>query len=414
MTRARCRRDGRTSTALTALRPLVIAVAVTMSAAGLAACSSTTSSQSAQGSGTTPEAAGIVTAQAAYCAKNGTYGSVDDLVAGGFLSGKPTEVGVVKTTSGSCGGTGFVVGSPTFTPSSGPRVLAASNTTAVFSFLAQSFIDANSAIQFSFGGSGTLAETANSAAEASTDVLFASADEGNVNKTIAAADPVAAGSEGKCTGTCTGIGSTKTHYTNGRLAVYSCKDGATSLPPAEGTNAQCKAPANGFVAAPPTTVTEVVTLLRANKAVKLAIANPGDLPPNPKKAPTAPYGVAAYEALTSTAAGGGGLSAADYAALVDAGQIVYGKNVGATQTLVQTGAVDIALLPKSFQVSPAGDDTNNWTTIDAALHTPIRQWAVVLNHGTDADQALGKKFLEYVTSPTGQSVLAAFGYDPVR
>jgi ABC-type molybdate transport system substrate-binding protein len=117
--------------------------------------------------------------------------------------------------------------------------------------------------------------------------------------------------------------------------------------------------------------------------------------------------------LTSTAAGGGGLSAADYAALVDAGQIVYGKNVGATQTLVQTGAVDIALLPKSFQVSPAGDDTNNWTTIDAALHTPIRQWAVVLNHGTVADQALGQKFLEYVTSPTGQSVLAAFGYDPV-
>ena len=356
--------------------------------------------------------AGIIrTAEEAYCAKNGVYGTLADLSApGGFLAGTPPLNSVVLTSAGSCGGTGFVIGNSAFSSTRGPLFLAAANNTPSFSFLASSFIAANRAVQFSFGASSGLATRADTAADPS--VLFASADEANVDKTIVTTDPgPVAGSAGTCTTTCLGIGSTKVQYTTGRLAVFSCRAGGATLPPASGAPA-CKMPVGGYLTNPPSTPADVVGLLTANPSFKLAIADPGALPPGSGPL-TAPYGLAAFEALTSAAAGGGGLTLAQFNALHASGQIVYGANVTATQTSVVSGAVNMAMIPRSFVVSPSGNDTDNWTTVSQTLHNPIRQWAVVLDKGSAADRGLAQSFLDYLLSVTGRSVLAAFGYDPV-
>ena len=362
------------------------------------------------------EATILQTAEEAYCAKNGTYGTVAQLQqAPGFLADAPKDTSVVVTSSGPCGGTGFTIGSSTFTSTTGPVILGASNNTNSFTFLAPSFIDAHSSVQLVFNASSALVTRANTPGDA--DVLFASADEANVDKVIATTDTVAGGSPGTCTvsssTTCAGIGSTKVQYTNGRLVAFTCRANTPTLPSASNGSTTCAAPANGYDATPPTTVAQVVAQLNANPKLVLTIANPGTLPPSTTSPPTAPYGLAAYQALTSSGADGGGLTPAQYNTLVSNKQIVYGSNVTATQTNVESGAADIALIPKSFVVSPAGDDANAWTTVSSALHDPIRQWAVVLDHGSEADRTLAQNFLNYVLSSTGQSVLSAFGYDPV-
>jgi prepilin-type N-terminal cleavage/methylation domain-containing protein len=371
-----------------------------------------------QSAATTTEANILRTAEEANCARFGTYTDANGLKTNGLLASLPSYNSVIfSSAGGNCGGTSFAIGSAGsgFTSTSGPRILAASNTTGVFNFLAQSFVAQHSAIQFSFGSSSTLAGTANSTAAGDDDVLFASADEANVNATISTSAVLQAnqGSAGTCTAAfCGGIAATKAEYTVGQLVAYSCKSGATILAPAVAGATKCAAPVGGFLTTPPATAADIVALLVANPTFKLAIAAPGTLPPGASP-PTAPYGLAAYQALTSTAAGGGGLSLAQFNAYVTGGQIVEGSNVGNTQVLVENGSAQMALLPKSFEVSPAGNDTNNWTQITPALHDPIRQWAVVLNHGSAADQALGQAFLTYVISPAGQAALAAYGYDPI-
>ena len=298
-------------------------------------------------------------------------------------------------------------------PTRGPLLLAASNTTPAFTFLAPDFIAHHHPVRFTYGASSVLEVTANTPSNPA--VLFASADEANVNKLIAVADKTV-GSPGTCSTTCTGVGSTKVQYTVGRLVVFSCKAGGRTLAPAQGAPG-CAAPAGGYLAKPPKTAADVVALLEAHSSFKLAIADPGTVPPG-SAPPTAPYGLAAYQALTSTAPGGGGLTLAKYNAFVASGQIVKGANVTATQTYVVTGAAQMAMLPRSFVVSPKGDDTDSWTAIASTLHRPIAQWAVILNKPGNAnyasDEATAHDFLTYLLSGQGQAVLASFGYEALH
>lgn len=363
------------------------------------------------------EAVIVRTAEEAYCARFGTYATAAQLVMpAGLLAAEPRQTGVVVVPGpdgGTCGGTGYVLGSTgTQQTAGGTPFAAASNTTPPFTFLQPDFQAANGgqAATFTFGSSATLAATVNQSSN--PIVLFASADEANLNKVIATTDPVAGGTTGTCSGTCLGVGSTKRQYTTGRLVVFSCAAGGATLVPASGAPT-CKAPAGGYLATPPTTVTDVVNLLASNPSFKLTIADPGGPGHIPVAAPsTAPYGYAAYQALRAPVpAGGGGLSDAQYSSFIDRGQIVFASNVTSTQTNVVTGAVHMALLPRSFVMSPTGDDTNRWTAVPANLHEPIRQWATVLDKGNPGGRLLAQRFLDYIVSPRGQAVLAQFGYE---
>jgi len=399
----------------------VLATIVAFSVAGL--------SDNAEDVAKATDAATILTAEEAYFAANGHYApDTAALASAGFLSTASTLNNKILISADGkrvLGAGNFPTSQPLASAfTTGPRLLGASNTTTPFTFLASDFISTHAPVQFFFGSSTSLATTAN--APSNTDLLFASADEANVLSVIKSGDAVAGGLGGTCTvdgtHTCPGIGATKVQYTTGRLVVFSCKSGGATLL----ASPTCAAPSGGYLTGTiPTTPAQIVARLQASQspaapavptscAEKLSIADPGGTLPLPAGTPApAPYGYAAYEALTSSGTGGGGLTTQQFKDLHNAGCIVYGSNVTVAQTNVVNGTAHMALLPKSQVVSPFGNDTDNWTTVESALHLPIKQWAVVLNHGTSADQQLAKDFLAYLLSSQGRAVLAAYGYDPV-
>jgi hypothetical protein len=346
--------------------------------------------------------------------------------------------------------------------STGTTFLAASNTEPAFDFMTQNFVqtaNGGNGVTFSFGGSGHLAGEIDGGVDFASDgtgnspagfALFASADEANVDDTVPEGAPASKNegavpnySTGQCidphsathaatdggnnNGTsCPGIGSTRAQYTTGRLVIFSCRSGGSTLAPAQGAPA-CAEPVGGYftktgAAEAPSTMAQVWSdlLAHTNKAYGgsaaqniggyLSIADPkngwdfADTGCGPSKtAPNAPYGLAGMEALYVAAVGyyhahphrASGSTASDQACSeIDqmtgkgssldnynttspssGGQsgngnysdpslpILFGDNVTYTQDSVVAGTSQIALLPKSFVVSPGGDDTDFWSEV---------------------------------------------------
>ena len=242
---------------------------------------------------------------------------------------------------------------------------------------------------------------------------------------------------------CPGIGSTRAQYTTGRLVIFSCRAGGRTLAPAQGAP-KCAAPVSGYFTASgateaPYDMAQVWADLLAHTKTSyggtaahnvggyLAIADPKNgwsfattgCGPS-KVAPNAPYGLAGMEALYVAAVGyydvkpdsalgatssdqacaeidrmtGKGASLDNYNTTKPSsgGQngngnysdpslpIIFGDNVTYTQDSVVAGTSQIALLPKSFVVSPAGDDSDFWAEIpdcgvvDRAAATVSNGW----------------------------------------
>jgi ABC-type molybdate transport system substrate-binding protein len=225
---------------------------------------------------------------------------------------------------------------------------------------------------------------------------------------------------------CPGIGPTRAQYTTGRLVIFSCRSGGKTLAPAQGSPA-CAKPVSGYftktgATEAPYTMAQVWSDLIAhtkksyggtaarNTGGYLAIADPkngwvfASTGCGPSRvAPNAPYGLAGMEALYVAAAQyyhanpdrALGATASDQACaeigrMTDKGAsldnysstspssggqngngnysdpslpIVFGDNVTFTQDSVVAGTSQIALLPKSFEVSPAGNDTDFWAEV---------------------------------------------------
>jgi len=341
--------------------------------------------------------------------------------------------------------------------------LGASNTAPAFDFMTQDFVQSangGNSVTFTFGGSGHLAGVVDGGVDFASngggnspagDALFASADEANVDNTIAAGTPASknkgsiaklnlgqcidthsstylAASGGNNNGTsCPGIGSTRAQYTSGRLVIFSCRSGGQTLAPAANAPT-CADPVSGYFsktgkAAAPSTVAEVWTDLlahtnksyggsaRHNVGGYLAIADPKNgwafsntgCGPSAHVASNAPYGLAGMEALYVAAVGyyaahprtslgataseqacaeidhmtGSGASLDNFNTTVasSGGQngggnysdptlpIIFGDNVTYTQDSVDAGTSQMALLPKSFVVSPAVNDTDFWAEV---------------------------------------------------
>lgn len=359
------------------------------------------------------------------------------------------------------GAVGVGVGSAS-AQSTGTTFLAASNTEPAFDFMTQNFVqtaNGGNPVTFSFAGSGHLAGEIDGGVDYASNgtgnspagfALFASADEANVDNTIPQGataannkgsvpkyavgqciDPhsatYSAANGGNNDGTsCPGIGSTRAQYTTGRLVIFACRSGGTTLAPAQGAPT-CAEPTSGYftksgATEAPTTMAQVWgdLLAHTNKAYGgtaaqnvggyLAIADPkngwnfantGCGPSN--VAPNAPYGLAGMQALYVSAVEyyhahphrALGATASDQACaeidqMTDKGSsldnfnttssssggqngngnysdpslpIIFGDNVTYTQDTVVAGTSQIALLPKSFVVSPGGNDTDFWSEV---------------------------------------------------
>ena len=130
-------------------------------------------------------------------------------------------------------------------------------------------------------------------------------------------------------------------------------------------------------------------LLTSSMIHKIAIANPK----------TAPYGVAAVEALKK-------------AGLYDAvkPKFVYGESI--SQTITYTlRAADIGIVAKSALFAPqmrhfkAG---KHWVNVDASLYTPIAQGMVLLKRA--AANAEAKAFYDFMQRDEAKKILHAYGY----
>jgi molybdate transport system substrate-binding protein len=129
-------------------------------------------------------------------------------------------------------------------------------------------------------------------------------------------------------------------------------------------------------------------VLQQGRFKHLAIANPK----------TAPYGAGAVEAL-------GRLG------LLDAlrPKFVQGENIAQTQQFVATGNAELGFVALAQVWRDGALSAGSAWIVPAALHTPLRQDAVLLLPGRDKPAA--KALLAYLRSDKARAVIRSFGYE---
>lgn len=130
-------------------------------------------------------------------------------------------------------------------------------------------------------------------------------------------------------------------------------------------------------------------VLKSPAVKKIALANPK----------TAPYGVAAVEALKN---------ARLYKKLQD--KFVYGESISQTVAYTTTAA-DIGIIAKSSLYSPQMShfkERIHWYDVDEDLYTPIDQGMVILKRGEGNPEV--KAFYDFMLSEKAKEILKSFGY----
>jgi molybdate transport system substrate-binding protein len=116
---------------------------------------------------------------------------------------------------------------------------------------------------------------------------------------------------------------------------------------------------------------------------RIAIANPQH----------APYGLAAKQAMEAV-----GL----WQTLEP--KLVFGENVQQAVQFVRSGSADAGIVARSV----ADTSDLHWTLVDARLHAPLNQMAVVL--ARTKQPAASMSFLEFVNATQGRFVMRQFGF----
>jgi molybdate transport system substrate-binding protein len=130
----------------------------------------------------------------------------------------------------------------------------------------------------------------------------------------------------------------------------------------------------------------VVEALKSPEYRHLAIANPR----------LAPYGLAAKQTLTS-------LGIWDELEP----RLVMGQSVGQTWQFVATGNAQLGLVAQSQMVT-SEDSSGNWWIIDADLHAPIEQQAVLMLSAAKNDAA--NELMDFMRSPQARLIIKTCGY----
>ena len=118
--------------------------------------------------------------------------------------------------------------------------------------------------------------------------------------------------------------------------------------------------------------------------------------PNPQNAP---YGEAAIQAL---------IKAGIYEAVKN--KLVFGESVGQTTQFIASGAADVGFTALSVLKSPQLNAMGSMLVIPAALHNPISQGLVVIDHGNPQILEHAQSFKTFLFSAEGQEILNKWGY----
>ncbi len=129
-----------------------------------------------------------------------------------------------------------------------------------------------------------------------------------------------------------------------------------------------------------------ITAVTNHTISKIAIANPK----------TAPYGVAAVEALKK-------------AGIYDnvKPELVYGESISQVNQFLLSGAADLALTAKSVVLSPKMKKKGEWVEIDPDLYNPIAQGAVITK---TAKKKEAGEFYRFLFSKKAQAIFEEYGY----
>ncbi|WP_294961359.1 molybdate ABC transporter substrate-binding protein [Sulfurimonas sp.] len=129
-----------------------------------------------------------------------------------------------------------------------------------------------------------------------------------------------------------------------------------------------------------------IYILKNKKISKIAIANPK----------TAPYGIAAFEALANAKIKNEIKS-----------KFVYGESISQTVSYTVTAA-DIGIIAKSSLYSKNMSKYKkniNWVAVDPKLYTPIKQGIVMLEEDKEV-----KAFYDFILSEDAKKIFKNYGY----
>lgn len=118
--------------------------------------------------------------------------------------------------------------------------------------------------------------------------------------------------------------------------------------------------------------------------------------PNPE---TAPYGIAATEAITNFG--------------IDESikhKIIYGESVGQVNQYIMTGNADIGFTSASVMQAEPGSEHVLVVPVDPSLYTPIEQGIVRLKYGVEEHPANTELFYLFMFSETAQQILLKYDY----
>jgi molybdate transport system substrate-binding protein len=140
--------------------------------------------------------------------------------------------------------------------------------------------------------------------------------------------------------------------------------------------------------ADPTKVDARGDVLKGAGFRKLAYANPK----------TAPYGEAAVQAMDKM-----GLTAALTS------KLVQGESIGQTYNFVHTGNAEIGFVAMSQVLESGKLKGGSMWVVPQSLYSPIRQDAVMLQHGANNPAALA--LVKLLQSPNIKDLIRSYGYD---
>lgn len=128
-------------------------------------------------------------------------------------------------------------------------------------------------------------------------------------------------------------------------------------------------------------------VLKQNAFQHIAMANPK----------LAPYGLAAEQTLGKL-----GLLAQIKP------KLVQGENIGQTYQFVATGNAQLGFVALSQVMANGKIQSGSAWVVPAAMHTPIRQDAIVLNQAKD--NVAAKALMDYLKGDKARAIISAYGY----
>ena len=115
---------------------------------------------------------------------------------------------------------------------------------------------------------------------------------------------------------------------------------------------------------------------------------------------TAPYGIAAFEALKNKG----------YLDSISS-KLIYGESVGQVNQYIMSKSVDIGLTSKSVLFSPKIKGKGHYIEIDTSLYKPIYQGIVMLMNAKEKNLKNAELFYNFMFSVEAKEVLTKYGYE---